>query len=72
MTMSHHARQAPSIVPELRGEQSACGSAVPTLLLLDKTSPGDGKGHGEGGARALAAAELPAPLQLPEVVPAPG
>lgn len=72
MTMSHHARQALSIVPELRGEQNACSSGVPTLLLLDKTSPGDGKGHGKGGVRALAAAELPAPLQLPEVVAAPG
>lgn len=47
--MSHCARQAPDITPELQGEQSACGSAVPTpLLLLDKTWPGDGKGHSEG------------------------
>lgn len=59
MMMSHHASQG--ITPELWGEQTACGSAVPTLLLLDKTSPGDGKGHGKGGGRALAVAEQRAP-----------
>lgn len=62
MVMSQCARQALSITLEQRGEPSACGSAVTTLL--DKTSPEDGKGHGKD--------PLPALLQLPGVAAASG